>query len=105
MEKQKKVRFKSQYTFLKWGHGEKIKKSLRKNKEEVKQGDTIEQEFVIHHEDSFKNKKEICSDRISNRKHFTQGKANPFMINNNYLDDLINQDTYLRPKDSNMKNE
>ena len=104
MEKQKKVTFKPQYTFLKWTHGEKIKKSLRKNEEEVKQGDTIEQEFIIHHEDSFKNKKEICSDRISSREHFTQGVANPFMTNNNYLDDLLNQDTYLRPKDSNIKN-
>ena len=26
------------------------------------------------------------------------------MVNNNYLDDLINQDIYLRPRDSNIKN-
>ena len=49
MEKQKKVTFKPQYTVLKWTQGEKITKSLRKTeeKEEVKQGDTIEQEFII----------------------------------------------------------
>ena len=103
MEKQKRVTFKPQYTYLKWAHGEKCEKSLRQ-KEEVKQGDTIEQEFVIHHEDNFKNKKEICSERISDRDRISQGIANPFMVNNNYLDDLLNQDTFLRPRDSNMKN-
>tara|TARA_B100001063_G_C16776690_1_gene566087 strand:+ start:5122 stop:5433 length:312 start_codon:yes stop_codon:yes gene_type:complete len=103
MEKQKKVSFKPRYLVLKWSYGEKCEKSSRK-KEEIKQGDTIEQEVVIEHEDNFKNKKEICSDRIRNRDKLSQGISNPFMINNNYLDDLLNQDTYLRPKDSNMKN-
>lgn len=102
MEKQKKVTFKPQYTVLKWTNGEKSEKSLRTN--EIPQGDTVEQELIIQHEDGFKNKKEICSDRISNRDHLSQGISNPFMVNNNYLDDLLNQDTYLRPKDSNIKN-
>ena len=102
MEKQKKVTFKPQYTYLKWSRGEKFEKSVR-NKEEVLPGDTFEQEVIIQHEDNYKNKKEICSDRISNREQFVTGVSNPFMINNNYLDDLINQDIYLRPRDSNMK--
>lgn len=102
MEKQKKVTFKPQYTVLKWTHGEKCEKSLRTN--EIPQGDTIEQELIIQHEDEFKNKKEICSDRIRDRDKLMQGISNPYMINNNYLDDLLNQDTYLRPQNSNMKN-
>jgi len=103
MAEQKKVRFKPQYTVLKWTHGETCEKSLRQV-EEIKQGDSIEQEVVIQHEGDFKNKKEICSDRIRNRDKLSQGISNPFMIHNNYLDDLLNQDTYLRPKDSNIKN-
>ena len=102
MEQQKKVRFKHQYTYLKWTNGEKCEKSLRIK--EIPQGDTVEQELIIQHEDGFKNKKEICSDRIRDRDHLSQGISNPFMVNNNYLDDLLNQDTYLRPKDSNIKN-
>ena len=104
MAEQKKVRFKSQYTLVKWTHGDKCEKSLRQEVEEIVQGDSIEEEVVIQHEDEFKNKKEICSDRIRDRDKLSQGISNPFMINNNYLDDLLNQDTYLRPKDSNIKN-
>ena len=102
MEQHKKVTFKPQYLVLKWTHGEKCEKSLRTN--EIPQGETVEQELIIQHEDSFKNKKEICSDRIRNRDHISQGNSNPFMVNNNYLDDLFNQDAYLRPRDSNIKN-
>lgn len=105
---EKKVRFKPQYTILKWAHGEKCEKSIRKEKEII-QGQNVEQEIIIQHENDFKNiknknKKEICSDRIRNRDQLTTGTSNPFMIQNNYLDDLLNQDIYLRPKDSNIKN-
>ena len=108
----KRVSFKSQYTILKWAHGEKCEKSLRKEPEII-QGENVEQEIIIQHETVFqnmksenenKNKKEICSDRIRNRDQLTTGTSNPFMIQNNYLDDLSNQDIYLRPKDSNIKN-
>ena len=116
----KRVSFKDQYTVLKWSHGEKCEKSQR-NKEinptnDISQGETVEHEIVIQHENTFKNdnkndnkneyknKKEICSDRIRDRDQLTTGCSNPFMIQNNYLDDLLAQDTYLRPKDSNIKN-
>lgn len=98
------------YTILKWSNGEKCEKSLRKEPQII-QGENVEQEIIIQHETVFqnmknenKNKKEICSDRIRNRDPLTTGTSNPFMIQNNYLDDLSNQDIYLRPKDSNIKN-
>ena len=34
-----------------------------------------------------------------------RGGNNPFMVENNYLDDLTNQDKFLRPQDSNYKKE
>lgn len=43
------------------------------------------------------------SDRISNREKIIQTHINPFMINNNYIDDLNTYDNYLRPKMSKMK--
>jgi hypothetical protein len=40
---------------------------------------------------------------MANRDLAIQGLCNPFMTDNNYLEDLSNQDQYLRPKDSNIK--
>lgn len=45
----------------------------------------------------------IISDRISNRDKIIQTHINPFMSNNNYIDDLNNFDNFLRPKMTNMK--
>ena len=43
------------------------------------------------------------SDRISNRERIIQTHINPFMSNNNYIDDLANYDNFLRPKMSDTK--
>ena len=45
----------------------------------------------------------IISNRISNRDKIIQTHINPFMSNNNYIDDLNNFDNFLRPKMTNMK--
>ena len=45
----------------------------------------------------------VISDRISNRDKIIQTSINPFMSNNNYIDDLNNFDNFLRPKMSNIK--
>ena len=34
-----------------------------------------------------------------------QGVINPYMFGNDYLEDLQNRDTYLRPQDRNTKSE
>ena len=49
------------------------------------------------------NKRSVCNERISNRYMVIQTKINPFLSNNNYIDDLKIQDTLLRPKDSNKE--
>jgi hypothetical protein len=49
------------------------------------------------------NKKSLCSDRMANRKGIIQRNINPF-LKSDYLKDLENQDTFLRPKDSNIPN-
>ena len=50
------------------------------------------------------NKREICSKRITNRNGIIQSNINPFLSNNNYLEDINNEMTFLRPKDSNYTN-
>jgi len=65
----------------------------------------IEEELVNKHEANYGNKREICSKRMACRDLAIQGVINPYMYGNNYLEDLKNQDSYLRPQDSNTKME
>ena len=48
-------------------------------------------------------KKSTLSKRLSNRDQFGNISRNPYLINNNYLEDLKNQDVYLRPKMSSFE--
>jgi hypothetical protein len=50
------------------------------------------------------NKRCENSERLSTREMVIQTNINPF-LNNNYLDDIKVQDTILRPKDSNYKDD
>jgi hypothetical protein len=50
------------------------------------------------------NKRCENSERISAREMVIQTNINPF-LNNNYIEDINVQDTILRPKDSNFKDE
>ena len=110
----KRVTFAPQYSISKWSPS--IKQEIEKTFREVidmrsKQG--IEEELVTKHEKDYVkkdfydkkecNKRELCSQRIANRDMVVRGGNNPFMVQNNYLDDLTNQDKFLRPQDSNYK--
>ena len=48
------------------------------------------------------NKKEVCNSRISQRDLMIQTSINPYMIKNDYLQDIDIQDNFLRPQDSNF---
>ena len=50
------------------------------------------------------NKREICSKRMLERQHVIQSNKNPFLSNNNYLEDITNETNFLRPRDSNYGN-
>ena len=101
----KRVTF-AKYKLKKWSIiGEKYEKTIRKPKD-VKVIDmrekNIEEELIQEHEEIY-NKKEECSKRMANRDLAIHGLINPYMFNNNYLEDLSNQDQYLRPQDSNIR--
>lgn len=99
----------------KWSTGEPYKKSCRsvqpsKNTDE----EIIEQcletnNFLnsIPHKDmnstqmKLSNKREEQNAKLNNRELMIQTAINPFMDNTNYVDDLQNEDEFLRPKDSN----
>ena len=103
----KKVTF-AKYSLKKWHPSveAEYKKTLRtETKKEVidmREKPPIEEELVKTHEKTY-TKKELCDKRMASRDLAIQGLCNPFLYENNYLEDLNNQDTFLRPQDSNYK--
>ena len=101
----KKVTF-AKYNLKKWTMDVDYKKTKRmKEPTEIidMREKNIEEELINKHEETY-TKKELCDKRMASRDLAIQGLCNPFMFNNNYLEDLNNQDQFLRPKDSNYKN-
>lgn len=49
------------------------------------------------------NKKEKCLNVMMNRELIKNNNSNPFMINNNYLEDINNQEKFLKPQNSNYE--
>ena len=103
----KKVRF-VKYNLKRWVPTAEVEydKTPRKEKTETidMRDKNIEEELIQNHEKMHSNKKELSSQRMAQRDMIIQGLINPYMFKNNYLDDLKNQDEFLRPKDSNYKN-
>lgn len=49
------------------------------------------------------NKRELVNNKLNERNMISQIGQNPFMTNNNYINDLVNQQTFLIPQNSNFK--
>ena len=102
----KKVTF-SKYKLQKWYPSveSEYKKTPRNKNEKIidmRDKPPIEEELVKTHEKTY-TKKELCDKRMASRDLAIQGLCNPFMKKNDYLEDLSNQDNFLRPQDSNYK--
>ena len=103
----KRVTF-AKYNLKKWHPSTEVeyKKTLRTEKKseiiDMREKPPIEEELVKTHEKTY-TKKELCDKRMASRDLAIQGLCNPFLYENNYLEDLNNQDTFLRPQDSNYK--
>ena len=50
------------------------------------------------------NRREELDFKISNRQMVQQIGYNPFMANNNYIDDISNRDKFLKPLNTNLDN-
>jgi hypothetical protein len=75
-------------------------KSQIENKESFEQGE-LETSMIKKSE----NSKSIVSDRIASRDPTASVNINPYLVGNDYLEDLRIQDEFLRPKISNFKKE
>ena len=66
--------------------------------------DILNQGFI---EDSFRqiNKREDTDRKLAERQLIGQVNMNPYLTNNNYLDDVSARDTYLKPQATNLDRE
>tara|TARA_B100000035_G_scaffold157816_1_gene134529 strand:- start:37575 stop:37895 length:321 start_codon:yes stop_codon:yes gene_type:complete len=95
----------SKYVIKRWESKniEKYQKTER-NKEIIDMREkNIEEELVQQHEKIHNNKKALSNQRMASRDMIIQGLINPYLFDNNYVNDINNQDKFLRPKDSNYK--
>ena len=88
-----------EYIYCKWTKLEEIIKSKRKVAREKSKPEVIDTPPIVN----LKNKREECCERISNREWIIQRNINPYLIQNNYINDLNAQNEFLIPKDSNYK--
>ena len=103
--------------FWKWTQNEKQEKSKIKKKLQVDNNsnngnngnETQSLDENIYDLSNFNNnedgskfpveyKREVNSERLSKRQYVIQNSINPFLLKNNYIDDINNQDKYLRGK-------
>ena len=88
-----------EFIYWKWTKKEEVIKTKREILVESK----IEHKINTPNFDTTKNKREECSERISNRKWIIQRNINPYINQKNYINDLSAQNEFLIPKDSNDK--
>lgn len=119
----------------KWTCGEKMEKTPRPSQKIIKRGEYYEEEayqqpqqISENHErtayeqsllsendiwsidgsvfiDKPLNKREDNYNKMSEREMFGQINQNPFLVQNNYLDDLMNQEKFLKPMSTSSEKE
>jgi hypothetical protein len=102
---------------LKWSNGENYDRSKKSDKDKYindtklneKKLDenecSIEEQVIEYHRHKQSGdkqyKREENSDRLKGRELSIQSSMNPFLGSQNYIEDIISQDEFLRPKNSN----
>jgi hypothetical protein len=121
----------SEFIEWKWSSGEKMEKSPRIMKEVFSQkqeysNENLEnnrecmayQQSLLSENDIWSldgpqfinemkplNKREDNYNKMSEREMFGQINQNPFLVRNNYIDDLMVQDKFLKPVSTSMEKE
>ena len=92
----------SKYVVKVWSNGDRINQSKKRDDISRFYLGELETEMIMKSQstDWVKSslKKSTVSERLSNRDKIGNINRNPYMIGNNYLEDLMVQDTFLRPK-------
>jgi len=88
----------------KWSKGEQYERSLRRT--EKKAPDIIQNPIcavdkcMLQGYTRKSNKRDEQNEKLSGREMMVQTSINPFMKNQNYLDDIKQESTFLRPQKS-----
>ena len=100
----KRVTF-AKYIIHRWEPeiNEKFEKTKRENNLIDMREKNIEEELIQKHERIYSNKKDLSNQRMASRDLIIQGLINPYLFENNYINDINNEDKFLRPQDSNYK--
>ena len=85
---------------LTWSNGTKPDKSTKNDKEAYLKEKTNENNIVTDKSDSI-TKRELANDKLNQREMIKQVCDNPFLMNNNYIDVISNQQEFLTPQNSN----
>jgi hypothetical protein len=112
------------YYEWKWRKGEPYDKSLRQHNSQISNLENIEyiknveksaystslnQDEtpwdILNNNFSLINKREITEQKQTERQNICQTNMNPYMCNNNYLEDVSNRDIFLKPISTNMEKE
>jgi len=105
-----------------WSDGKKYLKSAVKDKpidlsqtnnygsteksEPIKTEEQLESNKIFEDiEFKVSNKRELANNKLNDRMLMGQTNKNPFMTNNNYIQDLALQHEFLIPKNSNISKE
>ncbi len=86
----------------KWSKGEQYERSLRRTEKkalEVNPESTIDK-CMLQGYTRKSNKRDEQNEKLSGREMMVQTSINPFMNNQNYLDDIKKESEYLRPQKS-----
>ena len=87
---------------LVWSNGEKPLRTPRTAPNIVQStpGSSITQSSAIQNK---KFTRDAINTRMGHRELFMQVGGNPFLSNNNYIDDIATRDSYLLARDSNFQ--
>lgn len=94
------------YNSWKWTtNNEKMIKTQRKRKlREIEENIRTSQFNVLKELNNKEiNNKEVCAKRLSERQQIKQRVFNPFLCDNNYINDLGVQENFLKPKNSSFE--
>ena len=81
-----------------WSNGVKPTRSNIKDNPNNTNTKTINVNHNTHEKQIYNNsKRDSANDKLNNRTLIASNPSNPFLINNNYIDDLENQANFLRP--------
>ena len=91
------------YRYWTWKNGRMKKTPIAYNNEIVEKKKEFTQSLENNVVGESETNRSITTERLLRRDQLIGVAVNPFLSKNNYLDDLKNEDEYLRPKTTYIK--